>query len=443
EYLGFALADQVIGTMSYVQNVLVRPASSVRPYQGRVVDAGTAVNELAVDFVLTGNFLKEADIVRLNVELVDVNTNDLLWREGIEVEFENAFQLQDIVAQNVLRRLNVTFTQEERTRLQPAVPADPLAYEYYLRSLSYPLTQDGNLLAIAMLENALALDSTYAPAFVELGFRNQQFATFHASEKERMLRAEKAYRDALELNGELLSALSNLSALYTELGEGDQAVELLQRALAINPNSAESRFFLGYVYRYGGCGEEAVREMEAALALDPGNRRFRSIGLTYVYGGDLEKALDGIALDSLSAFGLAWLGQINLRMNHREIAHEYFDRAIEIEPESIVGLWAAAMRASLTNDRAGGLASLTIAASNVAGRMRSYLLANTFGLLGDAASAVPLLDNAVEGGFVNYPFMQRDEFLDPIRDDPSVQAILDRARVAHAAFKARFCSSDA
>src|SRR5690606_10482545 len=130
-------------------------------------------------------------------------------------------------------------------------------------------------------------------------------------------------------------------------------------------------------------------------------------------------------------------------LNHREIAREYLDRAIEIEPESIVGLWAEGMRASLTNERTGGLAALKIAASNVADSEQSYLLANTFGLLGDAASAVPLLEKAVEGGFVNYPFMQRDEFLDPIRDDPSVQAILDRARVAHVAFKARFCSSDA
>ncbi|MDX1675649.1 MAG: hypothetical protein R3314_12715, partial [Longimicrobiales bacterium] len=57
DYLGFALADQVIGAISYVRDVLVRPSSAIRPYRDRTVDAETAGRQLGVDYVLTGNFL--------------------------------------------------------------------------------------------------------------------------------------------------------------------------------------------------------------------------------------------------------------------------------------------------------------------------------------------------------------------------------------------------
>lgn len=440
DYLGFALADQVIGAIAYVQDILVRPSSAIRPFRDRTVDAVTAGRQLGVDYVLTGNFLREDGAVRLNVELVQVRTNQMLWREGVEVQYENAFHLQDLVAEKVMDRLEVTFSQEERARILAEEPGDPLAYEYYLRGLSYPLTAEGNALAVAMLERAVAMDSTYAPAFAELGYRLHSLANFDATERDRLAQAEVTFLRALSLNDESLYALSHLASLYTDTGRTGEAVELLRRALRINPNSASARFYLGYVYRFAGCLDQAVAEQERALALDPGNPRFRSIGVTYVYQGDLDEAYAAFDLDPGGAFGHSWKGQVQMRMGQRELALKHLDQAIDLEPESILGLWAEAHKAHLTGDRERGLRAIReLSQSGIFDAEQQYHASNLYGLYGEAGDAARGLSAAVEGGFFPYAFMQRDAFLDPVRDDPAVQRVLDQARTRHEAFAAKHC----
>jgi len=111
DFLGFALADQIIGSLSYLKNILVRPSNSIRPYQDQTLDRQTAGADLRVDLILTGNYLKEANTIRLNLELIDVDANEMIWREPIEVEYVNTFTLQDIVSEKVIERLKLQFSQ--------------------------------------------------------------------------------------------------------------------------------------------------------------------------------------------------------------------------------------------------------------------------------------------------------------------------------------------
>jgi TolB-like protein/predicted Ser/Thr protein kinase len=280
DFLGFALADQIIGAMAYVKNILTRPSSAIRQYQDKEVDAQTAGNALEVDFIVIGHFLKEGDIVRLNIELVNVHSNEMIWRESLEEQYENVFKLQDIVTERVMDRLKTQFLHDERGRIQTDVPQDPVAYEYYLKSISYPLSNEGDQLAIEMLRKSIELDPNYAPAYDQLGDRIHRLALFGLLDPEETKRAEKFHLKALSLNGELLSALGNLAGIYTETARIEEAVEITRQMLDINPNNAEAHFSLGYIYRYAGMNNEAVQEMEKAVTLDPKNPDFRSIVIT-------------------------------------------------------------------------------------------------------------------------------------------------------------------
>ena len=148
DYLGFAMADQIIGGLIYLNNIAVRPSASIRKYEQQAIDPKKVGEELQVDYVLIGNYLKEGDKIRLTVELIHVQSNKIIWRKPIEVDFQSAFELQDIVAQEVIQGMNVQFTQKELSRIQNNIPHDPLAYEYFLRSISYEYTNEGDLLAI-------------------------------------------------------------------------------------------------------------------------------------------------------------------------------------------------------------------------------------------------------------------------------------------------------
>jgi len=442
DFLSYALADRVIGALAYIKSISVRASSSVRKYENQVVDALSVGNDLKVDYILAGNYLKQANYIRLSVELVNVHANEMIWRESIEVQYENAFTLQDIVSEKVTRGLRIQFSEDERDRMRKDVPQNPLAYEFYLRSISYPLSIEGHSLAIEALKQSIQLDSTYAPAFCELGYRTDLLAQSALGAAEEYNKSEQFYLKALSLNSQLLSALTNLSGHYTDVGRNEKAIDLARRALKINPNNAWTHFILSYIYRYAGMLNESEQEVEKALTFHPNNPRFRSVGLTYLYLGKYKKALEAFDLDKGSVFALRGKGTTFLREGQRSLAIDCFNRVLELEPEGQSGLNVAGIKAYLEGNNEEGLRTThrweqeaTYDAETL------YGIAINYSLLGDKAGCVRVLRKAVDGGFFNYPFMLRDPFLDPVRDDLEFQRVLAMAKAKHETFRKRFFSN--
>jgi TolB-like protein/Flp pilus assembly protein TadD len=436
DYLGFALADQITGALAYAKNVLVRPSSSVRQYQNQEVDVLAAGEDLKVDFIVMGHYLKEADDVRLNIELINVDSNEIIWREPIEVRYENVFELQDIVTKKVINGLKTQFLQDERRRIQTDVPQNPLAYEYYLRSISYPLSNEGEQLAIEMLKKSIELDPDFAPAYGELGIRTYRLAQYGMLNPRETQKAENYSLKALSLNGELLSALSNLALIYTDLGRTEEAVGLTRRMIEINPNNANAHFSLGYIYRFTGMNNEALKEMEKAVALDPKNPGFRSIIITYRFAGEYEKAIEISMLYKESAFIVGHVGAALMQQGNLERAVTHFDRVIDMEPDGLVALWVSGLKDFTDGNIEEGIAGARrFEQFNIADAEAWFHFAENYGVLGDKDGCIRALKRAVDGGFFNYPFMLTDSFFDSVRDDREFQQILEIAKKKHEAFK--------
>ena len=439
DYLGFALADQIIGALSYNQNIIVRPSSAVRKYQNNVIDVLNIGESLKVEYVLAGHYLKEATTIRLNIELIRVKTNEMIWRESIELEYANVFSLQDIVSNKVVEGMKTQFSKSEQIRKQVDVPKDPLAYEYYLRSISYPLTIDGSHLAIEMVNKSIQLDSTYAPYWIEKGFRLQLIGNYALSENELLDEAEIAFIKALSLNQESMDAYQQLVSLYTESARTEEAVEITKRMLTLNPNNPSAHFSLSYIYRYTGLLEKSKIEGEKALSLDPDNPRFRSINHTYIYLGEYGKALQVSYLDSATAWGYSHRGEIYLRLGQREKAIDDFKKVINLTKTGIVVLWSKGMKAFLESNTDVGLtAAREWEYSNPIDGETWYHIGSLYGLHNDGAGCIRSLEKAVKGGFFNYPYMQSDTFLDSVRDDPGFKAVISLAKEKHDTFRAKF-----
>ncbi len=435
DFLGFALADQVIGSLTYLKSLLVRPSSAVRPYQYQTVDAVKAAHDLQVEFILTGHYLKEAEVVRLNLELVDVRANEMIWREHIEVRYNNIFELQNIVEARVIDGLRVYFSPDERGRQRADIPRNPAAYDSYLRAIAYPRTVQGDETAVKYLENSIRLDSTFAPAYAELGARLHGLLGYALKEANLLQKAESANRRALSLNPELVSAMTNLARLYTEIGRTEDAVGLTRRMIEINANDASAHFSLSYIYRYAGMLEESEREVEKALAVDPSNPRFRSSGITYFYLGKYDKALASFDLDQGSTFSIAWTGLTLYLKEDTVRALSLMDRVIAVEPDGHFGIHFAAIKAFITGNIQDGLRSIQrLEEKNPSDSETLYFMANSYSLLGEKSGCLRLLRKAIDEGYFNYAFMVRDKFLDSVRDDPEFKQLLALAKTKHEAF---------
>jgi len=441
DFLGYALADQIIGALTYVKEIQVRPSSSVRKYQKQLFDISATAKELGVNYLLTGSYLKEANDIRLNVELVNTQSYETIWRESIQVHYENAFKLQDIVSEKVTDGLKIRFSKDITEGQQTDIPQNPLTYEYYLKAISYQSTNEGTKLAIEMLNKAIKLDDKYAPAFAELGYRNHQFGNYTMANREIYEEAEEIFLKALSLNSNLISALNNFSNLYVEKGKYIEAVDLCKRSLKINPNNANSHFSLGYIYRYTGMLEESDKENKIALSLDRNNLRFRSAGITSLALGKFEEAINYFNLDKGSAWSTSWLGFVSLKQGDKKKNLKYIEQIIKIEPEGLSAVWAKGMKAVIEKNYSAGLEVIRkLEQTNPLDGEIRYMLGFFYALLGDTKACLRTLQIAIDGGFFSYPLMLNDSFLDPVRDDPDFQTVLLNAKKKHEAFKDKYFS---
>jgi TolB-like protein len=439
DYLGFVMADQIIGGLNYLNNIAVRPSASIRQYEQQAIDPKKVGEELHVDYVLVGNYLKEANTIRLNVELIHVTSNRIIWREPIEVDFQSAFELQDIVAKEVIEGMDVQFTQQELNRIRKDIPKDPLAYEYYLRSISVEDTNEGNKIAIGLLEKSIELDSTFAPAYNQLGDRLRMLAVYGLLGPEYSIRAEKTLLKALSLNSEHIGALSNLAMAYTETNRIIEAVELTKKILEINPNSAEAHFSLGYIYRFAGMNYEAINEMEKAIALDSKNQGYRSIITSYFFAGEFEKAIEAGNLFEESGFILLFQGLAYFHLGLNSEALECFNRVINRDPDTRTAISSRLVRAFIEGNTQEGLSyAAQYEQIDFTDAEAWYFISFLYGMLGDSEGCIRCLKRAVDGGFFNYPLFIRDPNLDKVRDDPEFQKVLQRARERHMTFKTKF-----
>jgi TolB-like protein/predicted Ser/Thr protein kinase len=436
DYLGFALADQVIGSLAYIKTLLIKPSSAVRKYQGQAVDQAAAARDLKVDYLLTGYYLKEAGTVRLNVELVRTANQEMVWRDAIQVRFDNVFELQDIVSEKVVHGLEIRFPQEGLGRTAAYVPANPAAYEFYLRSLSYPHTNEGDRLAIGMLRNSIELDGEFAAAHAELGTRLSSYGLLALQGPEIFHEIEACYRKALAKDSENLPALGGLAGLSAETGKIYEALELSERMLKVNPNHPRSHYVRHSVLRIGGLLDESWAAGQMALSLDPGNPGFRSLGFVCFYSQRYDDAIEMFNLDKDAFHNIAWVGFAKYLKGDKAEGLKMMEAGAASEPDGHLGHHFGALMAGWRGDFAEGM--------ELARRWEApghydaewwYNLANTYAVLGDLAGCVRTLKRSVDGGFICYDYLARDPLMESMRSEPAVAALIEQARQKHLAFK--------
>jgi TolB-like protein len=157
DFLGYSLADAVITKLGYVSQLSVRPSYAVQKYKAQPIDIPRVARELKVDALLTGSFLREGDDIRIGCQLVDANAESILWKGTFDLKYDKLRTVQDQVATQIIRGLELTLSPSEVGRLRSDVSSvSPLAYEYYLRGVDLYANSDFPM-AIRMLEKSTEL----------------------------------------------------------------------------------------------------------------------------------------------------------------------------------------------------------------------------------------------------------------------------------------------
>ena len=441
EFLSFSLADAVITRLGPVSSLTVRPSSAVEIYKGQPIDPKKVGADLSVDTLLTGTFIHDGDHLRITYQLIDVKTEKILTRDIIDLKYENLFVVQDDVTQRIIRGLALELSPAETAQLKDEEPANPLAYEYYLRGVDLMSNHDFPL-AIEMLEKSADINPNYALTWAYLGQSYNSAASFQVGGQEQYRKAREALGRALVLQPHQIEASVFLANLLIDTGDVEAAVPLLRDAQKTNPNNAALHWELGYAYRFAGALKESVAECEQARHIDPSVRGNGSVLNAYLYLGRYDKFLASLPEVDGSSFLVFYRGFAEFHQKEWTQAALDFDHAYELE-HTMYTQTGRALSDSIAHRDAEGLQLLHDLESKIQQRgvgdpEGTYKIAEAYAVLGDKASASRMLRYSIEHGFFAWPYFTSDPLLSNLRNAPQFSELMAISRNRYEEFRKSF-----
>ena len=314
DFLRFALADEIDTVLTYTRFLEIRPSAATKKYADQPnLDLQQAGKELRVANIMTGHFLRQGPDLVVTLEAVEVKSDKVLWQGTVKAPADKLILLQDKLATQLRRGLLPVLGSGAAATETSSTPKNAEAFDLYLRSSTVPHDAETNKQAISMLEHAVGLDPTYAPAWDALGRRYYFDAAYYGGGEAVMKRSDNAYERAVALDPNLVSARAHLTQNRVERGELAKAYQEAEELLRLRPEAAQAHFTMAYVLRYAGVLTESARECDTAAALDPGNYDFRSCAITFFEMGNTDRSLEFLRVDAGSEWTLDVYPSVLLR----------------------------------------------------------------------------------------------------------------------------------
>jgi eukaryotic-like serine/threonine-protein kinase len=425
DFLRLALADEIATALSYVRSLSIRPFATTSKYDSPTLDLQEAGRAMHVTYVVTGHFMKEGDQLQITLEAVDVADNRTLWRDTMTVSSPDMIAMRSQITSKVRQGLVPALGAGTDAGEAGTHPKNEEAYDLYLRSIAVPHDALPNKDAIAILERAVGLDPTYAPAWNALGRRYYYDSQYSNGGEAVFQRSNAALERAVALDPNLVDPASALITNRVERGELGKAYQDAKALVERHPENAAAHFALAYVLRYGGVLEESGRECDAALSLDPGNYQLRSCATTFDELGNYERAMVFLQLDIGSLWVSRNLVRHYIRAGNLAQAREASEKlGNDSRDQTLYSCLNHAPSGDLDNI-ARELAPKILASPDPENR---YTAAPSFSFCGQKDIALRLLKSAVTGHYCAYNALQTEPLFAPLRSSPEFAQLLSAAK---------------
>jgi TolB-like protein len=313
DYLVDALTDGLTTNLARMRDTFVIARNTAMTFKGKPVDVKAIGKDLGVRYVLEGSVQPSGDRMRVNAQLIDVDSGAHLWAEEFDTPRADLLQSQDAIVAHLSNTLDLQLQQAYVAGVKRAPAANPDAEDLALQCSHGEwkagfIGKEANA-AYALCEQALAIDPNNVRALMALSVRFNIRAIFNVSSDRK--------------------------------GDLARADELASKALAIDPDWTWTHQAKGAVLRTQGRPQEAIPEQERALALDPSNvNATGELGFAYANLGEFDKSLvylDKAILASPHDPTLRyWYGakaEANFALKNYDLAIESARRSIAINPD--------------------------------------------------------------------------------------------------------------
>src|SRR5213594_4384318 len=290
-YFAEGIQNEILTRLATVRDLKVISRTSMAKYQSKPDNLKMVAQELGVSTVLEGAVQKAGDKVRVNVQLIDARSDTHLWAKSYDRDFKDVLKVESEVSQEIAEALRANLSPSESHALASTRTPDTEAYDVFLRG-EYELRQAENSRtaeaydrADAFYRQALARDPNFAEAAAELARSRLSRHWFVSPLSSPELEEVKSLIDRA------LALAPNSPEAHLALGlffywghrQYQMALTEFNRTLELQPNSALARTYCAWVYRRRGEWERSLAEFQRAQELDPRDVQIpQNIGATYL-----------------------------------------------------------------------------------------------------------------------------------------------------------------
>jgi serine/threonine protein kinase/Tfp pilus assembly protein PilF len=406
-YFCDGIAEEIINALCRVQGLRVASRTGSFQFKNAAADLREIGNALRVDTVLEGSVRKSDHRLRITVQLIDAARGFHLWSESFDRELRDVFAIQQEIAHNVVRSLQVTLSPQEKGALAEVPTSHVQAYDYYLRGRSfyYRYGRHDIEFALQLFSRAIELDPEYALAHAGLA-DCWSYIYLYAERKDAVRQqAEAAGRRAVELAPGSAQAQASLAVALSLGSQKEEAQAAFEKAIRLDPTLFEAWYFYARQAFASGDLPKARSLYEEAMRVRPED--FYSPLLVAQVYQELGRPEDARAA--------------------RERGVSLVEKHIDLHPDDARALYMGA----------NGLVALGLKDKGLDWARRArridpddpmllYNLGCIHALAGDVEDAVDCLERAAAGGLLQKGWYEHDGDLDPLRGHPRFKALLER-----------------
>lgn len=407
EYFSDGVAEEILNLLTRLPQLRVSSRSSSFAYKGEQINVKKVAEDLGVSTLLEGSVRRAGERVRITAQLIDTATDSHLWSETYDREMKDVFAIQDDIAKSIVDALKVTLTPKDRRALQYVATSDAKAYDFYLRGRKffYTMTKRAFHHAVKLYRQAIAEDPSYALAYAGIADAHSFLFMYGDSTPANVGKAQEASNRAVELDPDSAEAHASRGIALSISKRYDEAKEEFEESIRLNPKLFEAHYFYARDCLAQGKFDKAVELFAEASAVNPAD--YQS--------------------PSFHAMALKEMGR------EEEATAAYFrsyvaaEKHLELHPDDARAMYlgAAALVAI------GELEKAQVWAERALDTDRDepavlYNVSCSYSMMGDIDRAIELLTEAIDNGFGYRAWLENDNSLEALRGDPRFQSLLER-----------------
>jgi serine/threonine protein kinase/Tfp pilus assembly protein PilF len=405
EHFCTGIAEEIINALAGVDRLKVVSRMSSFQYRDLGGDTREIGRKLGVQTLLEGSVRMAGNKLRIMAQLIDVSDGCHIWSQRFDRELRDIFEVQDEIAQSIVKALRLTIDPEREKHLVEVRTNDPAAYDFYLRGREFFRRWGKRNIQIAqrMFYQASGLDPDFASAYAGLADTYSYLFMYINSSQENLEQADLNSARALELDPALAEAHASRGLALSLSKVHEAAAKSFNTAIDLDPNLFEAYYFYARDLVVQGKYQEAVIYYDKAHVASPDDYQIPILQAQIYHALDraeeerkanrlgMELAEKAILLNPEDARACYMGAGAMIRLGQEKRGLQWAKRALALDPDDPAILYNVAC--------------------NLAG-------------LGQIEDAIDCLERTVKVGAAYKDWMKNDTDLDPLRQEERFKALV-------------------